>query len=111
MRSIPWCGTSATRTSSSAMCPPSAASPAASGRSLGSPALTVSTLLSPLQALGSPPQPVPLSTSQDQDPCPRGREGLKVTPKPLNTKKIQSKVVKPLAAFLRPQEGNLEEKG
>lgn len=43
MRSIHWCGTSAPRVLSSATCPPSAASPAGTGRSLGSPAQTVST--------------------------------------------------------------------
>lgn len=43
MRSIRCCGTSAPRALSSATCPPSAASPAGTGRSLGSPAQTVST--------------------------------------------------------------------
>lgn len=42
-RSILWCGTNAQRASSSATCPPSGASPAGTGRSLGSPAQTVST--------------------------------------------------------------------
>lgn len=42
-RSVPWCGTSAMRALSSATCPPSGACPAGTGRSLGSPAQTVST--------------------------------------------------------------------